>query len=273
MTVKTISILGCGWLGLPLADSFLADHIEVRGSATSLPKTEILKAHGIEPFIIDLANVELDELKRFIDADVLIVAVPPRSRKQDPQLYTTQIRNLVDLISQVDALKHVIYTSSTSVYKDMPGLVREEDVLDVSQAMNKDLFEVEQLFLAMPHKKVSILRLGGLTGGTRMLAKHFAGRTAIPAGLCPVNLVHVEDVIAAIRFVVAHELEGIFNVCAPSHPSKKDFYTHLCMRFELDNPEFDAGDLTVGKTVDSIKLLAKGYQYTYPDPSGFTYEF
>jgi 3-hydroxyisobutyrate dehydrogenase-like beta-hydroxyacid dehydrogenase len=49
-----ISILGCGWLGLPLAKSLLAKSYEVKGSTTSENKLEVLINAGILPFQIQL---------------------------------------------------------------------------------------------------------------------------------------------------------------------------------------------------------------------------
>jgi len=272
MNKNSISILGCGWLGLPLAISWLAGQYTVKGSATSFDKASLLASHGIKPSIIDLKDVSESKLKDFLQASVLVVSVPPRTRTQVPGIYMQQIQKLANIIQQVDTLEHVIYTSSTSVYKDGQGVVREEDVYDLSQASNQELFEVEQLFLMIPHKKVSVLRLAGLTGGTRMLARHFAGKQDLRGGAQPVNLVHVEDAVGAIKFVVAKGLSGTFNVCAPAHPTKKDFYTQLSLRFGLEKPSFNAEEVANGKTVDSTKLSRNGYTYAFPDPYLFSYE-
>ncbi len=262
-----ISILGCGWLGFPLASSWIVKGFQVLGSTTSIEKVVQLESVGIEPFVMDLSRSSFDETKAFWDSSILVVMVPPRSKNQAPGVYRTQMQQLIHQLGQLESLKHILYTSSTSVYSNVSGLVKEEDVQDLSQ----ELVEVEQLFLSLTHKKVSILRLGGLTGGARMLAKHFAGKTGIAGGNQPVNLVHQEDALGAIQFVVQEGLTGVFNVCAPLHPLKKDFYTQLCQRFNLPVPEFKE-EVHFGKTVDPSKIQGAGYSFLYPDPFLFTYE-
>ena len=168
-------------------------------------------------------------------------------------------------------INHVVYTSSTSVYKDENRSWKENDLTSLKEAANQELFEVESLFLSLADKKVSILRLGGLTGGTRMLAKHFAGKKDIVGGGRPVNLVHLEDVVAAIQFVVKKELTGVYNICSLEHPSKKDFYTALALKFGLEAPVF-LEELFNGKIIDSTKLEEAGYEFKYPNPFLFTYE-
>ena len=49
-----ISILGCGWLGLPLAKALLEKGFSVNGSTTSTEKLSILENAGISPFLISL---------------------------------------------------------------------------------------------------------------------------------------------------------------------------------------------------------------------------
>ena len=50
MSQNKIGIIGCGWLGLPLAKMFVSNNYKVKGSTTSKEKIEILKKEGIEPF-------------------------------------------------------------------------------------------------------------------------------------------------------------------------------------------------------------------------------
>jgi nucleoside-diphosphate-sugar epimerase len=271
MNTEHITILGCGWLGLPLASSWVAEGKIVRGSTTSYDKTLRLNALHIESSVIDLATVEEETLKNFVDGRVLVVTVPPRSRSQEPNVYLHHMKKLVQVLQRVDVLEHVVYTSSTSVYPDVSGLVKEEDLQYRDQAFNHSLFDVEQLFLSLEGKKVSVLRLGGLTGGSRMLAKHFAGKSGIQGGMQPVNLIHQDDAVGVIRFMIAQKLSGVYNVCAPMHPFKKDFYTQLCQRYHLALPQFKE-EQTVGKSADVKKLLDAGYSFLYPDPYSFSYE-
>jgi predicted dinucleotide-binding enzyme len=50
--MNTISILGCGWLGKPLALAFLTKNMKVKGSTTSSEKILPLSNTGIEAYHI-----------------------------------------------------------------------------------------------------------------------------------------------------------------------------------------------------------------------------
>ena len=50
-----ISILGCGWLGLPLAESLIKDGHEVKGSTRDPEKLGQIREQGINPFLLELS--------------------------------------------------------------------------------------------------------------------------------------------------------------------------------------------------------------------------
>ena len=50
MQKETITILGCGWLGLSLAQALVKEGYAVKGSTTTEEKLEQLQYAGVEPF-------------------------------------------------------------------------------------------------------------------------------------------------------------------------------------------------------------------------------
>ena len=52
--MKSVSILGCGWLGKPMAVSLLSEGFSVKGSTTSEIKIQELEALEIEAYLIDI---------------------------------------------------------------------------------------------------------------------------------------------------------------------------------------------------------------------------
>ncbi len=58
--MRQISILGCGWLGLPLAKSLIEKRFSVKGSTTSEAKIVLLKNVGIAPFQIALFENKIE---------------------------------------------------------------------------------------------------------------------------------------------------------------------------------------------------------------------
>lgn len=269
MVSRTISILGCGWLGSPLAESLVKGGYQVKGSTTHADKVLLLREKGIVPYVINL--LENPDWSDFLDTDSLVVLVPPRSRTQVPGIYLSQMQQLAGMIALYPRIKQLLYTSSTSVYPDRLGLAKEENVSLPEQSAHAELVAVENIFLAAS-LTVTIARLGGLTGSSRLLVRHFAGRKELSGGHYPVNLLHQEDAVNSIRFLLEKRLAGVYNVCSPIHPYKKDFYIQLAKRFQMPLPEFKEEDQEEGKTIDASKLEKAGYTFSFREPDFFTYD-
>lgn len=75
MEKSRINILGCGWLGAPLACSWIEAGTGVYGSPTLLDKMRDLKALGIWTLLIDLAYVEANVVKDFVQGSKWVVRV------------------------------------------------------------------------------------------------------------------------------------------------------------------------------------------------------
>ena len=75
--MKTISILGCGWLGLPLAELFIKNNYSVNGATTTSSKLSDLKNKKISPYLITCSpEIEGDRLDEFFNCNVLIITLP-----------------------------------------------------------------------------------------------------------------------------------------------------------------------------------------------------
>ena len=78
-----VSILGCGWLGFPLAKKLIEIGFEVKGSTTSESKLDILQSNNIEPFLLELSETKISEcISDFLyNSDIFIIDIPPGLRK------------------------------------------------------------------------------------------------------------------------------------------------------------------------------------------------
>src|SRR6478672_8127433 len=78
-----ISLLGCGWLGFPLAKSLISRKFEVMATTTSASKLEVLNLEGIDPYLVQFSHaVQIPDLKKFFNAEILIITIPPG--RKDP---------------------------------------------------------------------------------------------------------------------------------------------------------------------------------------------
>ena len=122
-----IALIGCGWLGLPLAKSLLKKGYQVAGSTTSVEKLSQLRGNGISPFLITLSEEGIDgNIETLLNnAAAVIVNVPPKLRGGSRENYVAKMSFLNAAILEAKIPK-VIFVSSTSVYGDASGDVTEE---------------------------------------------------------------------------------------------------------------------------------------------------
>ncbi|MDZ7683328.1 MAG: hypothetical protein U5J63_16875 [Fodinibius sp.] len=124
----TISILGCGWLGLPLAEHLRDQGHTIKGSTTSTEKLELLSGKNIDPYLITLnPELECEDCRDFWNADVLVLNIPPgRGTDNVEEHHPRQIQAVIEELRK-SSIDFVIFISSTSVYPETPGIVSEED--------------------------------------------------------------------------------------------------------------------------------------------------
>lgn len=267
-----ISILGCGWLGFPLAKSLLKKGFLVKGSTTTLEKISKLVANGIQPSIVTLSAVEgqnnENEINTFLqNAEVLIINIPPKLRGNSNENFVQKIQNLIPSIEK-SSVEKVIFVSSTSVYSDDTAinLITEETIPKPDTVSGKQLLEAETLLQNNPNFKTTVIRFGGLIGEDRHPIYFLAGRKNVENPHAPINLIHRDDCIGIIEKIVEKDFWGeIINGVAPFHPTRKEYYQEKAKKLQLPLPEFEEGKKSVGKTISSEKVeTVLGYLFLKP---------
>ncbi len=257
---KNISILGCGWLGLPLAIRLIAQGWKVKGSTTTEAKLPILGANDIDPYLVQLGS-DISTSANFFNSDVLFINIPPSLKKQTAETY---LNHMQSLLKQVEAspVKRVIFISSTSVYPDTNSQIIDTGIVDFQSA----LYQSEQLFNQSTIFKTTIIRFAGLIGPGRKPSRFFVGKTNISNGQAPVNLIHLDDCINIIESVLNHQrFYGTYHAAAPTHPSRKEFYMLASQAAGLPLPEF-IDELNEWKIIDPEKLEHDlDYEFIHPD--------
>ncbi len=263
-----ISILGCGWLGLPLGKYLVENGQSVKGSTTSESKLALLSEIGIEPFLLKFSHqIEGNNINHFLNSEILIICIPPRAGKYGADFHVQQIESLLKYLPS-SKVKSIIYTSSTSVYPDLNRDVTEEDEVMENHA----LIKVESLLIQLP-QNVTILRCGGLMGEERIPAKYFAGKT-INTGKIPVNYVHQEDVIQIITMILEKGFwNETFNVVSPEHPIREEIYLKNCEEFGFEKPNFEVPAEEIPfKIISPQKLILRTmYKFIFANPLNFKY--
>jgi len=254
--MKQISILGCGWLGMPLAKSLLEKGFSVKGSTTSFEKISALESNGIQPFQIELSETEIKgEINSFIkNSEILIIDIPPKLRSIFSENFVKKIINLIPFIEKAKVEK-VIFISSTSVFSDDNAVVTETTKPNPDTESGKQLLATEILLQSNENFKTTVIRFGGLIGEDRHPIHFLAGRKNIENPEAPINLIHQKDCIGIIEAIVRQECwNEIFNGVAPSHPSRTAYYTQKALELGLPLPEFVNSKIAFGKTILSDKV-------------------
>lgn len=247
--MKSFSILGCGWLGKPLAISLLSRGFSVKGSTTKEEKLDILKNENINPFLVDISQQEIST--EFLNSDILIIAIT--SKNED------DFARLILKIEQSN-IKKVIFISSTSVYPVSNKIMTENDETEIHP-----LVTIENLFRKNTHFETTIIRFSGLFGGERHPANWFQNGRKIPQPNGFVNMIHLEDCIAIIEEIIAQNCFGeTFNACSNHHPTRKDFYVNARKSKGFEPPIFEENEELKWKIISSEKLQkVLKYQFIY----------
>ncbi|CAI8747188.1 SDR family oxidoreductase [Kosakonia quasisacchari] len=269
--MKKVAIIGLGWLGMPLALSLTARGWQVTGSKTSQDGVEAARMCGIESYVLNLEPelvCESDDLDALMQVDALVITLPARRSGPGEEFYLQAMQEIVDS-ALAYRIPRIIFTSSTSVYGDAPGIIKENTPRQPVTASGRVLKELEDWLHNLPGTSVDILRLAGLVGPARHPGRFLAGKTA-PNGQHGVNLVHLEDVVAAVTLLLQAPKGGhIYNLCAPGHPSRESFYPAMARQLGLVPPNFTASrsDDEKGKIIDGSRICHElGFEYLYPDP-------
>lgn len=261
---ESIGILGCGWLGLPLAKSLIKDGYEVKGSTTSQDKLAALESNKIHPFLIRLEEDGIDgDIQGFLQStDILIINVPPRLKGGQNESYVEKMRVLNTSLKDSN-VKKVVFASSTSVYGDYAGEVTEKTTPHPTTESGRQLMATEDIFWNNSKLEVSIIRFGGLIGPKRHPVFMLSGKKKLENGGDSVNLVHLDDCIAIIAATVKNGWWGqIFNGVYPLHPTKKEYYTKEARKRGLSPPNYSNENRKWGKIIVPYTLInVKKYRF------------
>lgn len=239
--MKSIAVLGAGWLGIALAKHFVIKGCRVHASTTTATRLPELETCGTRPFIIDINSLN-QPLADFFNVDVLVVCIP--SKQVD------HFKSLIEMINQT-GIKKVIYVSSTSVYKNP----------------SSPLLLIETLFQSSDKFKTTVIRFGGLTGPGRNPGRFFRSGKVVRDPDAGVNLIHLDDCIGIIDAVIEKNVWGeVFNGVADTHPSKREFYSHAAKQADMSVPSFSEQQSEIYEPVSNQILKTKlNYQFIHAD--------
>ena len=217
--MKSISIIGYGWLGKACADYFHALSYAIK----------VTNRHGgISGLSYPNYAWKLrEEFPQEAASDVVIIAIA--ENENNIEHYHQLYRDL-----EKYGVQKIIFISSTSIYNGMIGEVNETDDILLKEST------VAQKEFTLKNTSINsiILRLSGLVGPNRNPARFLAGKKNVANPNNKINLVHQTDVIRFMEQCIQQDVVGVFNVCSSEHPTREEFYTNVCMSQSLEVPLF-----------------------------------
>jgi nucleoside-diphosphate-sugar epimerase len=270
-----ISVLGCGWLGFPLAQQLVSEGYSVKGSTTSSKKLKSLKQAGIIPFQLTLPD-QIDNTVNddFWNADTLFLNIPPgRGSNRVVHDYPELIQSVVEKVKTTGHIKWILFASSTSVYSENGGLTAEEDATpgNASRPSGEAVLTAEEI-IRESGIDYTIIRFGGLYGYGRHPVNYLAGKKDLHAASKPVNLIHRTDCIEIISLLIRKgKRNKVYNAVSDGHPPRETFYRSAARHFNLAEPQFNSVDHKEYRVISNEKLKRElEYSFSYPNPMDHT---
>ena len=234
-------IFGCGYLGLRVAQRWLARGDDVTAVTRRPERTEELAKWGIRPLVADVTRPET--LRELPDAETVLYAVgfDPAGGHCRWDVYVDGLKNVLDELS-LDT-RRIIAISSTGVYGQTDGSwVDEDSPCRPRREAGKAFVAAEQMLAdhALGNRAV-VLRMAGLYGPGRIprRADIAAGKPmGIPADNY-LNLIHVDD--AADAVLAAEERAPVprtYLVCDGRPVDRREFFTALAQLLGVASPPF-----------------------------------
>ena len=246
-------IIGCGYLGRRVAQCWLTQGDTVFALTRSANNARVLCDSGIEPVIGDVTDAA--SLVRLPEIDTILYAVglDRSSGKSQHEVYVGGLENVLDRV--LGKVRRFLYVSSTSVYGQNGGEWVDETSDCRPEAENGKVCRNAELLLHSRFSAANILRLAGIYGPERLVAR----LAALRAGMTLegnldawLNLIHVDDAVTAI---LACECRGgsgtTYLVCDDNPCRRREFYSLLANLIGAPPPQTMPA---AGIAVDSAAL-------------------
>ncbi len=263
---KTLTILGCGYLGSELASRALDNGWTVSALTRNPDFVSKLKSIGLE--VVVQSNLEDSNWHSELDADQDFVVNCVGSSSPNLDGY---VKSYVEGQSSVmNWLKSgkvgtFVFTSSCSVYPQVKRKLVDETASCTGVSEKGGLLlAAEQISFPPPPaiKRSFILRLGGLYGPNRHLLLEKVKTSAVIEGNSDriLNLIHRDDAVGAIMACLLAKdsnIGRIYNLTDGHHYPRSQIVQWLAEKFDVPPPEFEENDseTTPNRKVSNNRIM------------------
>lgn len=221
-------IIGCGYLGWRVARRWMAQGDAVVALTRSADRARELRKSGIEPIIGDVTDpASLAELPE-VDTLLYAVGLDRTAGKSQREVYVGGLQNVLDRIA--GKIRRCLYISSTSVYGQTGGEWVDETSECRPESENGKVCLDAELLLRSRIPESNILRLAGIYGPGRLVARIAELRAGLVLEGNPeawLNLIHVDDAVASIVACERRGTPGSTYLVCDDHPCRRHEYYSL----------------------------------------------
>src|SRR5699024_11123517 len=126
--MRSVSIVGLGWLGFPLGRYLQSLGWLVKGSKRTHEGTEHMRLQRIECYQLELTqaiNADPDDLVVSLIVDSLIINIPASEYFFDLNIYILSVEHLLSEVL-LHNVRHIIFIGSSFVYPMISGVFGED---------------------------------------------------------------------------------------------------------------------------------------------------
>jgi nucleoside-diphosphate-sugar epimerase len=265
---KTL-IIGCGYVGLPLALALKERGHEVIGWVHSTTSAASLSDYHFHRVVV--GSVSDGQVWKTLNEKVDRVIHCASSGRGGEAAYEEVFLQGVRMMGEHQPHARKIFVSSTSAYGQTNGeIVMEESPAEPSTATGRILREAEQTALACA---TTVVRSTGIYGPARavLFEKLRRGEAVIEGdGLRWINQIHRNDLVAALAHLIDAGAPGeIYNASDDTPVTLLDYYAWCSEFLRQPMPPYGPVNLNrkrglTNKRVSNAKLRATGWTPRYP---------
>lgn len=259
-----ILVAGAGYTGSKIAHFFAEKKQKVWALTRTATRHQEFKSAGIEPITADLTRPET--LQGIPPAHFIVLCPAPDegSVENYRNIYLDGIRNFLQTLDGKIKPYLILYLSSTAVWRERAGGWVDETVLpDAETEKGKILIAAERQILHCGYPAV-IFRLSGIYGPGRNRLKGLSEPEMKPFENGWMNMIHVEDIAAAIPILFKKAKAGEVYTGVDDRPVlRSEFYGEISKLAGVSwDSRFFGGE--GGKRCSNTKLKSLGMTFRFP---------
>lgn len=263
--IRSVLIVGCGYLGRRAAERWRAAGVQVSAVTRSPETAAQFSDAGWNPIQIDLASPPASIDLPKVDAVLWAVGF---DRSAGVAREVVWIDGLKWLLGHLKLpLKKFLYVSSTGVYGNVKDeLVTEDTVANPVTGGGQCCLQAEQIVLDYfaQSGSATVLRLAGIYGPDRLLRRIMDLKNQVPLPGEPdhwLNLIHVDDAVSLVTSIAEHPAsEPIINVANTGTVVRRQYYERLAQLSNSAGPVFGSQNAT-GRARAANKKVTSKYAY------------